>query len=99
MGIDENIKISVNYIAKLANLVLEESEKQLFEKQLNDILKFFRRLEKVDIGNVTTENPALGDKKLRSDEPSASLSQEEVLSNATNRTNGFFTVKGIFGEV
>ncbi|MBI1982167.1 MAG: Asp-tRNA(Asn)/Glu-tRNA(Gln) amidotransferase subunit GatC [Candidatus Levybacteria bacterium] len=90
------MKINVSHIAKLANLSLKEEEKEKFEKQLSSILDYVKKLEEVDTSKVEPTPQVTGLKNItREDQTIPSLSQEEALSNAKNKHNGFFKVKTI----
>lgn len=90
------MKINVSHIAKLANLSLKEEEKEKFEKQLSSILDYVKKLEEVDTSKVEPTPQVTGLENItREDQTIPSLSQEEALSNAKNKHNGFFKVKTI----
>ncbi|MBI3093229.1 MAG: Asp-tRNA(Asn)/Glu-tRNA(Gln) amidotransferase subunit GatC [Candidatus Levybacteria bacterium] len=90
------MKINVSHIAKLANLSLKEEEKEKFEKQLSSILDYVKKLEEVDTSKVEPTPQVTGLENItREDQTTPSLSQEEALSNAKNKHNGFFKVKTI----
>lgn len=93
------MEIDISHVAKLANLPLNKEEKEKFEKQLSPILDYIEKLNEVDTKNVETTSQVTGlENVLRDDEPSPSLSQEEVLSNAESQYNGLFKVKAILEE-
>lgn len=92
-----NTSFDINHLAKLANLPLTASEKEVFGEQLKDILKYFERLNTVDTANIIpTFNVTGKTNALQADEITPSLSQEESLLNAKNSKNGFFETKGVF---
>ncbi len=91
------MKLNVSHIARLANLPLTDEEKKKFESQLESTLAYIEQLNEVDTKNIEPTSQVTGlENVLREDVPQASLSQEIVLSNTTNKHNGFFKVKGIF---
>ncbi len=93
------MKIDVKHIAKLANLDLKEEEIKKFESQLGEILDFVNKLKEADTKGVETTSQVTNiENVFREDQAKSSLSQEEVLSNATSKHNGLFKVKGIFEE-
>lgn len=93
------MKIDVSHVAKLANLPLKPQEKEKFEKQLTEILSYVEKLKEVDAKNVEITSQVTGlENATREDEATPSLSQEEALSGAKNKHNGFFKVKAILGE-
>ena len=90
------MKINVKHIAKLANLSLSEDEVKRYEKQLLSILSYIDKLKEVNTEDVQETSQTTGlDNVSKKDVPSASLSQDEALSNTKNKHNGFFRVKGI----
>ncbi len=90
-------KIDINYVAKLANLSLSPAEKEIFEKQLGEVLKYINHLGKVNtektepVGQITNLVNVS-----RDDNPAPSITQEEALANAPRTRNGFFEVDAIF---
>lgn len=93
------MKINVKHVAKLANLTLTSEEEEKYSEQLSKILDYIEQLNKVDTSNVEpTFNVSGSFNKFRTDETSASLSQEEALLNAPRKEKGFFVTKGVFNE-
>lgn len=93
------MKIDVSHIAKLANLPLTNEEKKKFQKQLEETLSYIESLNEVDTENVEPTSQVTDlENVLREDEPTPSLSQEEVLKNTKTTHNGLFKVKAILDE-
>ena len=93
------MKIDVPYVAKLANLKLNEKETIRFGKQLSEILNYVEKLKEADTTSVETTSQVTGlENILRKDEAKPSLSQEETLSNAKSQHNGFFKVKAVLEQ-
>ncbi len=91
------MKINVSHVAKLANLSLDKEEKNKFEKQLSETLDYVNQLKEIDTNNIESTSQVTGLENItREDKASSSLSQEEALSNAKNKHNGFFKVKVVF---
>lgn len=91
------MKIDVIHVAKLANLPLNDEEKKKFASQLSSVLDYVAQLDKVNAKNVEATSQVTGlENVTRKDEPSPSLSQEEVLKNTKSKHNGTFRVKAIF---
>ena len=44
--------MNIDYVAKLARIELTPKEKEKFQGQLGDVLKYFEKLQKVDIEGV-----------------------------------------------
>jgi aspartyl-tRNA(Asn)/glutamyl-tRNA(Gln) amidotransferase subunit C len=94
-----NMKIDVRHVAKLANLSIKEEDIEKFETQLSEVLDYINKLDEVDVTNVVPTSQVTGLENVsRVDEPRPSLTQEEALSGAAVKHNGFFAVKGIFDE-
>lgn len=89
----------VKKVAKLANLPLSPKEEGKYSEQLSAILEYVEQLNQVDTKDVgPTFNVTGLSNTMREDETIASLSQEDSLSNAFKKENGFFVTKGVFEE-
>lgn len=91
-------KEQVEHISKLAKLDLSDEEIVRFQKQLSSILKYVELLNEVDTENVEPTAQTTGLKNVvREDKPSEEqcLTQEEVLSNAPQRQDGFIKTKAV----
>ena len=90
----------VERIAALAHLELTNEEKQLFTRQLADILDYAAQLQAVDTTGVPATahvNTSLGVE--RPDEPRPSLPTDEALANAPDGAPeaGLFRVPRVIG--
>ncbi|MBU2632670.1 Asp-tRNA(Asn)/Glu-tRNA(Gln) amidotransferase subunit GatC [Patescibacteria group bacterium] len=93
------MKIDVLHIAKLAKLPISPKEKIRLEKQLSETIEYVKELNKVDTKNVESVSQVTGLENItREDKAKPSLSQDEALSGAKSKHNGFFKVDGIFNE-
>ena len=73
----------VERIAALAQLELTGDEKQLFTKQLADILSYAEQLQAIDTTGVPgTAHVNAAPRGERDDEPGPSLSTEDAIANA-----------------
>jgi aspartyl-tRNA(Asn)/glutamyl-tRNA(Gln) amidotransferase subunit C len=85
--------LDVAYVASLARLNLSEAERQLFQKQLGQILNYADKLREID---VTQVDPAAHGVPIfnvfREDEPRDWFTAEEALSNAPRKANNLFIV-------
>jgi aspartyl-tRNA(Asn)/glutamyl-tRNA(Gln) amidotransferase subunit C len=72
----------VERIARLANLELTEDEKQLFTKQLADILAYAEQVQGVDTTGVEATAHVNAHAVDRPDEPRPSLDVSEAVANA-----------------
>jgi aspartyl-tRNA(Asn)/glutamyl-tRNA(Gln) amidotransferase subunit C len=90
----------VERIAALAQLELTAEEKQLFTRQLAEILAYAERVQQIDTSGVpATAHIDAHAHVEREDEPRRSLSVAEALANApeANRDAGLFTVPKVIG--
>ncbi len=86
----------VQHIALLARLGLTPEELERDRTQLSDILEQFQVLQKVDTeGVLPTSHSMPLESVMRDDEPSASLSKEDVLANAPNREEDYIRVRAV----
>lgn len=89
----------VEYVAELARLSLNDQEKEKFTHQLNDILKYVEKLNELDTSSVEPlEHVTDFSDVTRDDEVTPSLSREEALRNAPDRTEKFFRVPSVRGD-
>ncbi|MFX4262030.1 Asp-tRNA(Asn)/Glu-tRNA(Gln) amidotransferase subunit GatC [Pelotomaculum propionicicum] len=89
-------KKDVEHVALLGRLKLTEQEKDLYTKQLNDILEHFQFLERLDTENVQPTAHVLPLKNVfREDWVGQHISREEALANCPDRDENFFKVPKI----
>ncbi len=83
----------VKHIAGLARLKLTEDELLLFTKQLNNILDYMEKLNKVDTRGIKPTSHALyNTNALREDIVERSLRKKEAMDNAPQKDGDFFLV-------
>jgi len=90
----------VERIAALAMLELTDDEKQLFTKQLADILAYAEQVQAIDTSGVpATAHVLAGQRVEREDEPRPPLDVDEALANApdADRAAGLFRVPRVIG--
>jgi len=90
----------VERIAALAQLELTDEEKQLFTRQLADILAYAEQVQAIDTsGVVATAHVNSTQRTERDDVPRASLPVEEALANAPDSAAdaGLFRVPRVIG--
>lgn len=89
--------IDVSYVANLARIDLTPEERELFQKQVSDVLAYVEQLEKIDISAVpdTPIDPHLPTNALRADEIRPSLSSEDALANTPEQKNNLFSTPKI----
>ncbi|MCX9009499.1 MAG: Asp-tRNA(Asn)/Glu-tRNA(Gln) amidotransferase subunit GatC [Candidatus Methanoperedens sp.] len=87
-------KKDLEHVAWLSRLELSEEDKEKYAPRLNSVLDYFGELDEVDTGGVEPTYHVLPmNNVFREDEvnsPTKSLTQEEALSNAPKRQDGFF---------
>jgi aspartyl-tRNA(Asn)/glutamyl-tRNA(Gln) amidotransferase subunit C len=90
----------VERIAALAQLELTDEEKQLFTKQLADILAYAEQVQAIDTSGVeATAYVNAAQRMERDDEPRPCLSVEEAIANAPDAAPeaGLFRVPRVIG--
>lgn len=93
MKIDET---TVEKVAMLARLELDEDKKEEMTEQLNDILEYADKLNELDTEDVEPTAHALPIKNVfREDKVEESLDREAALKNAPEREDGSFKVPQI----
>ncbi len=83
-------KRDVEHIALLAHIELTEDEKALFTTQFNRILEYFRKIDELNLEDVEPTFHVLDIYNVfRKDEISEHLTQEEALTNAPRKEQGY----------
>ncbi len=83
----------VQYIAGLARIHLEDHELDLLTKDLEGILHYIGKLEKLDVASVEPTSHVLPlENVYREDTVTPSLKQQEALGTALAKHNGSFKV-------
>ena len=86
----------VEHVAKLARLELTEEEKELYPKQLGDVLKYVDQMNVVDSSNVKPMCQVIDFVNvMREDEVHYEQTKKELMANAPEEENGFFKVPKI----
>ena len=90
MSIDNS---TVKKVAKLARLKVNAKEEQNLKNELNNILEWVDKLQKVDTENI---DPMLSVSNepmpMREDMVTSKLDNKQILSNAPEKKAGFFVV-------
>jgi len=89
----------VERIAALAHIELTDEEKQLFTRQLADILHYAEQIQAIDTSGVPATAQVTEGQHERTDEPKPSLTVEEALANAPDGAPdaGLFRVPRVIG--
>ena len=86
----------VEHVAKLARLELTEDEKELYTKQLGDVLKYVDQMNEVDTSSVKPMTQVIDFVNvMRDDKVVYEYTKEELMSNAPEAEDGFFKVPKI----
>ena len=86
-------KETVEYVANLSRIELDEKELEKLSGQLTVILDFIDKLKDIDITNVAPTSHILPiNNVLREDIPKASLSPLKTLENSPEKQGNFFVV-------
>lgn len=89
----------VKKVAKLASLDLTKEELGKYSKQLSKILDYIDQLNRADTSKVETTFNVLDQKDVMAkDQLGECLTQDEALSNALQKQDGFFVTKGVFSD-
>ena len=83
----------VDKIAKLAKLEFSREEKEKLTQQMAQIVEYFEQLNELDTQDVPPTSHVLDIKNvLREDKVEPWLTQEQALTNAPAKKQGFFSV-------
>ncbi len=89
----------VEYIAELARLKFKEEELESFTHQLNEILSYVDKLNELNTDNVEPlSHPVENINVFRNDELKKSISTEDALKNAPDKTDEFFKVPKVINQ-
>ena len=89
----------VLHIAALVRVGVTDTDVEIFQEQLSNILENFEVLNKLDTSGVTPTAQSIAlENVVMIDEVKASLPQEDVLSNAPQREGDFFKVKVVLED-
>ncbi|MBT5943685.1 MAG: Asp-tRNA(Asn)/Glu-tRNA(Gln) amidotransferase subunit GatC [Rhodospirillaceae bacterium] len=84
---------TVRRIARLARIHVDDAELAPLADELNNILGWIEQLDEVDTDGVAPMTSVVEMvQRLRADEMNDGDIQEDVLANATDPADGFFTV-------
>lgn len=92
-------KKDVEYIAELARLKFKEEELESFTHQLNEILSYVDKLNELNTENVEPlSHPVENVNIFRNDELKKSITTEDALKNAPDKTEEFFKVPKVINQ-
>jgi len=85
--------LDVAYVARLARINLTEAEAEVFQKQLDDVLRYVEKLRQADVTHVEPAAHVLPIFNVfREDAPRDWFTAEQALSNAPRKANGLIMV-------
>jgi len=85
--------LDVAYVARLARINLTEAEAEVFQKQLDDVLRYVEKLRQADVTHVEPAAHVLPIFNVfREDAPRDWITAEQALSNAPRKANGLIIV-------
>jgi aspartyl-tRNA(Asn)/glutamyl-tRNA(Gln) amidotransferase subunit C len=88
-----NSDLDVAYVARLARINLTVEEAKIFQRQLDDVLKYVEKLRQVDVTGVDAAAHGLPVFNVfRADASHDWFTAEQALSNAPRQANGLFVV-------
>ena len=92
----DSTHMDVSYIAHLARIHLADGEAELFQGQLDQVLKYVEQLGELDVSNVEPTAHAMPlVNVLREDTPRPSLDHAAVIANAPASRDGQILVPKI----
>ncbi len=96
---EDSPKIDIDYVAKLARIELTDDEKTKFSSQLGDILKYFKKLNEVDVSGVEPMAHAFPVYNVwQEDTPEPGFTTEEALLNSPAIRNNHVVVPKVVGD-
>jgi aspartyl-tRNA(Asn)/glutamyl-tRNA(Gln) amidotransferase subunit C len=88
---------TVDHVARLARLSLTATERNLFARQLDQILEYAESIQALDLQEVEPMSHALTTGSFRDDEPRQGLDRDRILESAPDPANGLFRVPRVIG--
>ena len=94
MTIDDS---TIDKLAKLSSLEIDDSKRESLKKELGDIINFVENLNEIDVSHIdATFTTVEGGTPLREDISSQDLDMSKhILSNAPKSEDGYFIVPKI----
>lgn len=90
------MNISIEHLSRLARLALTEEEKSRYGNQLDNILQYVEKLNELDTTGIEPTSHVISISNVtREDISRPSLSREDALMNAPDKTDAFYRVPKI----
>jgi aspartyl-tRNA(Asn)/glutamyl-tRNA(Gln) amidotransferase subunit C len=88
--------VEIEHIAALARLKLSDSEKDLFSRQISNIISYIEKLNELDTSSVEpTAHVFPIHNVFREDVATPSLSRDKALQNSPEKDDSFYIVPKI----
>ena len=92
-------EIDIEYVARLARIALTEAEKEMYSKQLGQILGYFKKLSEIDVSNVEPSAHAHAIYNVwRDDVEGEAMSVEDALMNAPAKRDNQIVVPKVVDD-
>ncbi len=92
-------KKDIQYVAKLANLKIEDDDIDVFTRQISDILEYVEKLDELDTDDVVPTAYTVPMKNvMREDKAEPSMDRDKILSNAPDKKEGQYRVPKIISD-
>ena len=92
-------EIDIEYVARLARIELTEAEKEMYSKQLGQILGYFKKLSEIDVSNVEPSAHAHAIYNVwRDDVEGEAMSMEDALMNAPAKRDNQIVVPKVVDD-
>ena len=92
-------EIDIEYVARLARIELTEAEKEIYSKQLGQILGYFKKLSEIDVSNVEPSAHAHAIYNVwRDDVEGEAMSVEDALMNAPAKRDNQIVVPKVVDD-
>ena len=83
---------TVDYVARLAHLLLRDDERHTFARQLDEILAYAESIQKLELAEVPPMSHAAAAEVFREDVFKDGLPRERALAEAPDAESGLFRV-------
>ncbi len=92
-------EIDIEYVARLARIELTEAEKEMYSKQLGQILGYFKKLSEIDVSNVEPSAHAHAIYNVwRDDVEGEAMSVQDALMNAPAKRDNQIVVPKVVDD-
>ncbi|MGC8733647.1 MAG: Asp-tRNA(Asn)/Glu-tRNA(Gln) amidotransferase subunit GatC [bacterium] len=90
------LTIDIDYLANLAHIYLEPTEKEIIQKDILKIIDFFSKLNEIDTTNVEVYyNSHLGETKFLTDLAKTEINVKDYIENNTKHEGMYIQIPSI----